>query len=675
MAEKPTIFQKIVEASEAQLDKVLFKAKQDVQIAGDDDEVFYQKAISKDMTYSVGVSGFREKVNKLSYFFLKQMAAKNGVIAAIIQTRQNQVSAFSRPVRANHQRGFKITLKNETKVLADIVEAIKAGRMYELGKQSVSERAQDHKRIIEGDSEPLNEDVKKAFDDAQNVDATPAEGFDESALYGNEPYPPEEINNLKQMKDDAILTQQKEEELFNERELMKLAKKILYKKIRPKIDTIESLIENCGHLDHRPFESKKWTFDSLLRAVVRDSYQYDQIAVEIIPDSLDNLHYFVPVDAGTIRYSTVDLRNYKDFHQLSQQFDILYPEQNQEELLQRDTIKLDDEKLSANKYKYAQVIDGRIERAFTEEELCFGMRNLTTDIWANGYSIAELELLLGAVSSHLYTENFNKQFFVNGFAAKGIVHIADNMPRRKLESFRVMWQHMVKGNRNSFQTPIISGVKDVKWIPLSQGHSDMEFNLWMQYLIRVICAVYQIDPFEIGLGMREMGESGASISGDNSTVKLIQSKSKGFIPLMRFLENFINKNIIERIDHNFKLEFVGIEEESTVEAVDRQQKEVRFKKTVNEIREEDGLPPIPGMDDLILDPNYIQFYNMHSPAGKLAIAEQNSPLPQMSNNALMDEVKKITDSGLPDEESIPEEQEQPEFPSKKGQKKLPPKKQ
>ena len=640
---KQNIFQRILSAGETQIDNILFKAKTQIDVPStpkpqmeqplpiyeDDADTFYQKAIYKDMTYSVGVSGFTEKTNKLSYFFLKQMAAKDSVIAAIIQTQQNKVASFSKAVDTKHDRGFKISLKDEKKILRDIVQAIKDKKEYNIDAEYYTESAKRHKMALEGRN-AMGSEISK--ENPNEIVPMPNEESDD-------------INLLDKVKQDNNLNENSEEDILDDRELLRIAKKLLKEKTADKINAIENVLLNCGYEDHRPFESKKWTFDSFLRAIVRDSLTYDQFAVEIIPDNFGKLHYFVPVDGGTIRYATIDLRNYRDFQQLSQPYNILNPEREHEELLQRDILTLDDEKLKNNEYKYVQIMDGRVERAFTAEELALGMRNLTSDIWANGYSISELELLIGVVSSHLFTENFNKQFFINGFSAKGFIHIKDNLPRRKLESFRIMWQHMVKNNRNSFQTPIMSGVDEVKWVPLNQDHSDMEFSLWLQYLIRIMCAVYQIDPFEIGLGMREMGESGSSLSGDNSVVKLTQSKSKGFLPLMRFLEDFINKNIVDKIDSQFKLEWVGLEEESRAESLNRQSQEVKFKKTVNEIREEDGLPPLPGMDDLILDSVYMQFYNMYSPAGKIR----------------QDELKTLlsSDSQLPEENDEGEEEVNP----------------
>jgi hypothetical protein len=167
---------------------------------------------------------------------------------------------------------------------------------------------------------------------------------------------------------------------------------------------------------------------------------------------------------------------------------------------------------------------------------------------------------------------------------------------------------MVKGNRNSFQTPIMAGMDEVQWIPLTQSHSEMEFSMWLNYLVRMICAIYQIDPSEIGYGIKDEGRGGG-LSGDNTKEKLANSRDKGFIPLMKFLQDFINKNIISNLDPEYKLEWVGLEDESDMARIARQKEEVQWKKSLNEIRAEDGLPPFKGCDQLLLNPIYFNWFS------------------------------------------------------------------
>ena len=109
MSDKPNLLTKVLQATEIQLDRMIAKAK--VEIAQEEDDAYYRKSVYKDMDFSGNSSGYQEKQTRLNFYFLRQMASKDSIITAIIQTRQNQVSAFAKPVKQKYERGFNITLK------------------------------------------------------------------------------------------------------------------------------------------------------------------------------------------------------------------------------------------------------------------------------------------------------------------------------------------------------------------------------------------------------------------------------------------------------------------------------------------------------------------------------------------------------------------------------------
>lgn len=567
-----SIFKSVGDLFKAKVEESLVKARS--TIAKEEDTANYQKSVYRDFTFSTGATGFHEKNTAITFEHQKMMARKNTIVSGIIKTRQNQAAPFTKPVKEKHEAGFRVTLKDEEAKLREIIENIKEGKVDETSKTILQNNPSIKKSM------KLN--LKKAEDG-------------------------EEDNPLDYVED------------ISDKELERVAQEILKQTTRDKIKELTQFVLTCGEMKDRPFESRKWNFDSMMRALINDTYTHDWISVEKVPqdENADKIHHIVPVDSTTIRYSSPTLQNYKD-DQFTNGANILYPEKELEALEnKRDALKLDPEKVDNGDYKFVQRIRGLIVRAYTPEELAVGMRNPTTDIYANGYSISELELLANTVTAHIFTENHKRSYFANGFSAKGILHIKAPLNRRKLEALRIQWKQMVSGPKNSFQTPIFAGMDDVQWIPLNQGNIDTEFNTWMQYLIKVICMVYQIDPSEIGFGMKEEGGSGGGLgSGDSTDTKQKHSKSKGLVPLMKFFENFINVNVIDFIDSEYKLEFVGLSEEDNKSSIERQEKEIKYKKSVNEVRSEDGLPPIPGCDELILDPVYFQWFSQFSEEGK-----------------------------------------------------------
>lgn len=593
-APKPSIFQKFIEMGNTMIDAQIMKAKTSILNTNLEDEFLYSKAITEDPNYSTHAQGWKDKPYRIQNSHLKQMSTQDSIVAAVIQTRQNQAGNHAKLVKSRQEKGFMIELRDEDALLQKIKDQLSE----EIDTQKEQDEADKAAATSQEGQLPAEGDapVLEAPTDVQK-----AEG-DDTSLEGVGDLNPED----NKIPDDEV-------ELDNW-ELTRKAKEKLETQFEAAKKKVEDYLLNCGLTDNRTFDSKKWNFEAAIRAWIRDSLTYDLYATEIVPDRAGRPHHWFPVDGGTIKYSSASLKNYKDLGETFLNMDILYPENNEVAAEKQKIIELKPDLLEKDQYKYVQVIRGKVERAYTPDELKVGIRNVTTDIFNNGYGISELELLVSLVTGHLNAEYYNQAYFTQGFSAKGILHIKASINRRKLESVRQQWQHMIRGARNSFQTPIFAGVEDVKWIPLTQNHNDIGFEGWMRYLTTLICAIYQIDPAEIGIHMKQEGGS-SGLNGDNTQEKLSQSKDKGLYPLMRHLENFVNENIIKPFDARFVIRFTGLADETMKQTIDRQKEEVKFKKTVNEIRAEDGLPPLPGMDDVILDPNYMTWYASFSPKG------------------------------------------------------------
>ena len=629
---QPSIFQKAKEASSAWLDMQIRKASNDIaKKQSDNSDFVYGKSIIDEPSYAINSQGYKEKPHRILNTHLKQMSLKDSIVAGIIQTRQNQVASHSKLVKSEQDRGFMIILKDEESFLKKIKDELKKDIKSSETKETTPEEDQSLDSEVE---KALRKAVAEVYSDQENENGGIESDVDDSD---------------DQKGDDEV------EEI--NWEIERKAKAKLEESIRDRRKIVEDYIIYCGYLEGRPFETKKWNFDSALRAWTRDSLTYDFVTSEVVPNKVNKPHHFFPSDSSTIKFSSPSLKKYKMFPGGQSNIDLMYPEKQIEALERKDALELDDKLLEDEKYKYVQVIRGRIERAYTEDEMKIGMRNMTTDIYNNGYGVSELELLVSLVASHLNTEYYNKSYFTQGFSAKGILHLKAPIPRRKLETIRQQWYHMIRGSRNSFQTPIFAGMDEVNWIPLTQNHTDIEFSGWMNYLIKMICSVYQIDPFEVGIGMKDEGSKGG-ISGDNTQEKINASKDKGLKPLLRFLENYINTSFIDMIDSDFCLRFTGIDAESGKEALERQEKEVKFKKTVNEIRAEDNLPPLPGMDDILLDPNYIQWYTQFSNKG-VALAAQSQAAEGGPGEMPGEEGE---DSGVPTDEELDEVLNTPDQP-------------
>jgi len=340
---------------------------------------------------------------------------------------------------------------------------------------------------------------------------------------------------------------------------------------------IESFLENCGY-DYNPSRD---SFDTFLRKIAWDSLVYDQLTFEIVPDRLGRPAELYPVDASTIRAAEIDMDNV-------------------EEEFVTNTTEQDNH--------FVQLIQGTVVSEFSNTELAFCVRNPRTDINVQPYGFSELEILIHQVTSHLYAEEYNSRYFSQGGTTKGVMNLkGQNISKPQLDAFRRQWQAQLSGVTGAWKTPVVS-VEGLEYINVAQSNREMEYEMWMNYLINICCAVYQIDPSEINFPNRggSGGGGGASIMEGGMESRLKNSKDKGLRPLLRFFESVINKHIVRRFGSEYSFNFVGLDQETEQERAELNEKLVRTRKTINEIRKENDDPPIEG-GDIILDPTFTNY--------------------------------------------------------------------
>lgn len=344
---------------------------------------------------------------------------------------------------------------------------------------------------------------------------------------------------------------------------------------------LEKFLEQTGF--HRDMERD--SFDTFVRKIVRDRLIYDQVAFEIVPDRTGMPAEVIALDASTIRLASENIT----------------PEAGKK-LKKDETIK------------YVQLINGTITAQFTKDELAFATANPRSDVRVGGYGFSELEMLIHQITSHLWAEEYNSRFFSQGGTTKGILNLkgtANNpVSRAQLANFKRQWVSQVSGMTGAWKTPVLS-IDGLEYINVSQSNREMEFEKWLNYLINIACAVYQVDPAEINFPNRggATGSGGGGLGEGGIEDRLKNSKDKGLRPLLRFIESVVNRHIVTKFDEKFVFNFVGFDTKSEKETLEQQQMASKFKTTINELRAEDGQEPIKG-GDIILDPAFIQHLGM-----------------------------------------------------------------
>ncbi|UGL60507.1 portal protein [Staphylococcus phage vB_SurM-PSU4] len=340
---------------------------------------------------------------------------------------------------------------------------------------------------------------------------------------------------------------------------------------KEEIKRIEEFLLNTG----KDKDIDRDTFQNFCRKIVRDTYIFDQVNFEKIFNKKTNkLEKFIAVDPSTIFYGT----NAKG-----------------------EIIK--------GGQRYVQVIDKQVRAAFTSREMAMGIRNPRTDIGSSGYGLSEVEIAMRELIAFINTESFNDRFFSHGGTTRGVLQIktGQQQSQRALQNFKREWKNSLSGINGSWQIPVVSA-EDINFVNMTPTANDMQFEKWLNFLINIIASLYGIDPAEIGFpnrGGATGSKGGNTLNESDPQKKLQQSQNKGLQPLLRFLEDLINKHLVAEFGDQYLFQFVGGDTKSEEEKLDILTKEVSTFKTVNEARKEKGLEPIEG-GDVILKAEYIQ---------------------------------------------------------------------
>lgn len=322
---------------------------------------------------------------------------------------------------------------------------------------------------------------------------------------------------------------------------------------------IEDFILNTGNkpIDHN---NPRDSFVTFLKKVVRDTYIYDQVNFEKIFDKDGNFLRYNIVDPTTIYFGTDE-----------------------------------NGRIPTEGKKYVQVMDGRVVAEFEPREMAFAVRNPRSDIYAAGYGYSELEVGLKTIVSHENTERFNDRFFSHGGTTRGVLLIKteQNQSHQALDMFKREWKNSLSGINGSWQIPVITA-EDAKYVNMTQSARDMEFRSWLDYLINLLSALYGIDPSEINFPNRGGGASGGSggpsLNEGNSSEKTQASQNKGLLPLLKFLEDIVNTNIVSEFSNKYHFQFTGGDITAEMNKLRVLSEKASFAMTINEAREELGLP-------------------------------------------------------------------------------------
>ena len=327
------------------------------------------------------------------------------------------------------------------------------------------------------------------------------------------------------------------------------------------------------------------SFEMTMRAMLRDSLVYDQCNFEVLRTRGGQAYGYIPVDASTIRRAK--------------------PSTKKRSQRDKGHFYLGE----GDKLAYTQVVNDKIVNTYAHRDMAWGIRRPRTWIEINGYGYPELEELVNVVTDLLNATTYNSVNFTNGIHAQTILTVKSTMTAEMFDAFKRHIVAMMSGVKNAKRLPIVQlqpdGKEDVKAVNLSQSNKEMEYSQWINWLLKITCSCYSMDPAELGFMFGNEGQAN-SLSTSGPEERIVASKERGLRPLLRSVEGWLNTTLVNELNPDFALEFVGLNQMSEGDRVELDIKALKAYRTINEIRAEHDLPKLESeLGDMILDPSYL----------------------------------------------------------------------
>jgi len=358
----------------------------------------------------------------------------------------------------------------------------------------------------------------------------------------------------------------------------------------------EELLLNCGHTEGLE-NQKKMTLAEYLSMQAGNGLAFGRFGTEIIydrsgqPDSDGNypFHRFRPIDIGTIRFA---VRKAETIGNSLRQTAIKLLES-----LSGDKSTIDLNKLKEDQYAWIQVIQETPRQAFTHEELLVYQLFPSTDVEHNGYPVTPLDTIINAVTTHISIDAYEKLYFQNGRASKGMLVInSDEIDEAILNNIKLQFTASINSVSNAFRTPVFGIAKEdkVQWLSTQdEGIHGPDFQYQYDQTARNIMSAFSISPDELpAYGHLSKGTNSQTLSESNNEFKLTASRDTGLRPLIIQFQTFFNQQLFPVMDPLLskicEISFSGLDAQSKEQESTRLQQDSALHMTMDDLLQEVG---------------------------------------------------------------------------------------
>lgn len=234
---------------------------------------------------------------------------------------------------------------------------------------------------------------------------------------------------------------------------------------------------------------------------------------------------------------------------------------------------------------YQQVIKGRPWALLTTDDLIYAPRNQRAH---KMYGFSPVEQIVTTIHIGLSRQLMQLEHFTSGNTPPGFLNAPEEWTPDQIEEFQKNLDAVLSGNFHA-RSRITMAPAGAKYQPVKDSPLKDEFDEW---LARVVCYAFSLPPTAF---VRQLNCSSAQTSDETSL-------EEGLEPIKRWIKRWWDDVIQNRIGMA-DLEFawddqrdIDPDKQATVD--DRMLR--NGTKTINEVREERGLDPVPNGNRLLI---------------------------------------------------------------------------
>lgn len=193
--------------------------------------------------------------------------------------------------------------------------------------------------------------------------------------------------------------------------------------------------------------------------------------------------------------------------------------------------------------------------------LIYLQMNRSTEVNNFNYGISLVQQVIQTIDGLTRTMDHNRRYFEGAKVPPGIIDLGANTTPEDVDEFRAYWQAEMQ---NAYTIPIVGGgrmadagqrvASGVKFVPFHTfSNRDMQHLEYTNFLIKVVCAVFQCAPeaiyFQSGGAYKD-----SSLSEKDGDTQLHHDRDRGLAPMLEKVADAYNRLIWED-EANRDLEF------------------------------------------------------------------------------------------------------------------------